>query len=160
MKTIIFYATKYGASREIAQRISAKLPDSVICDLKENQTPPFDGFDCIIIGGSLYAGMLRKEAKIFAKENADFLSGKKFGLFLSGMTEKEEQYPDFFKLNFPENVLKNAKTTAFLGGIYDPSKAKGLDKFIYRVAAKQTEFKSTISDKKIEKFVKEIQNDI
>jgi len=47
------------------------------------------GYDCIIVGSSVYAGMFRKKAKAFLSQNADVLRQKKLGLFVSGMSPVE-----------------------------------------------------------------------
>lgn len=157
MKTIILYATKYGASREIARRIAEKLPDTSLCDLKRDTVPPLSQYGCVIIGGSLYAGMLRKEAKNFAAQHASELSGKKLGLFLSGMDGREESLAAYFGNNFPQEVLQNAKTKAFLGGIYDPSKVGFLSRIIFKAAAKQSEYKSNLFEDKIVEFAEALK---
>jgi menaquinone-dependent protoporphyrinogen oxidase len=52
MKTLIIYATKYGATKEIAGRIAARIPGSTVADLKSSNIPPVSQFDCIILGSS------------------------------------------------------------------------------------------------------------
>jgi menaquinone-dependent protoporphyrinogen oxidase len=86
VNTLILFATKYGVGREIAQRSANKIDGAIIHDLKDDKMPAFDSFDCIIIGSSLYAGSIRKEAKIFLNEYTERLHGKTIGLFLSGLS--------------------------------------------------------------------------
>ena len=81
MKTLILYASKYGATGEIAQRIAEKIPEATICHINQDEIPPLSPFDCIIIGSPLYAGMIRKEVKDFIVQNTSALSQKKLGLF-------------------------------------------------------------------------------
>ena len=157
MKTLILYATKYGAAEEIAHRIAKRIPDSISHNLKNAGIPPLTKFDCVVVGGSLYAGMLRKEAKTFISENEAALAMKKFGLFQSGMTPNEAEYEAYFKANFSENVLKCAIVKMFLGGIFDPAKANGFERFIYKIAAKQKDYANTISNEKIEEFVRALK---
>ena len=158
MKTLILYATKYGASAEIARRISAKFPNATVFNLKTDKIPPLDDFDCVIVGGSLYAGMLRKEAKKFVSENATVLGNQRLGLFLSGLSKNDEgsESQKAFTENFPQSILQSAKATAFLGGIFDPAKAKGVDKFIFKAVTKQSDYTNTISDERIDMFVSEL----
>jgi len=120
MKTLILYATKYGAAAEIAKRIANKIDGAVIHDLKQSGILDLAGFDCIIIGSSVYAGMFRKEAKAFLSQNADVLRQKKLGLFISGMSSGEEQ--KMFADNVPKDLLESAKATIMPGGIFDPKK--------------------------------------
>jgi len=51
MKTIILYATKYGATAEVARLIAEKFDDAIIHDLKQAYVPVIDDFDCVIIQG-------------------------------------------------------------------------------------------------------------
>lgn len=151
MKTIIFYATKNGATREIAQRIAKKMEGAVLHDLKQDKMPSLADFDRIIIGSSVYVGMIRKEAKAFLAQNAEQLQGKRLGLFLSGLQGGEEKV--FFDTNFPAAVLKTAKVAMFLGGIFDPKKAGVMGRLVMKVVAKKAEYIDCIDDKKIGKFV-------
>jgi len=104
MNTLILYATKYGATHEIAERISKGLDGADLHDLKQGDTPALSGYGCIIIGSSLYAGAIRKEAKLFFAKNGDKLRGKKVGLFLSGMAKHDEK--KYAEDNFPSDILQ------------------------------------------------------
>ena len=150
MKTLILYATKHGAAREVAQRIAKLIDGAVLHDLKQGDVPSLTEYDCIIIGGSVYAGMLRKEAKTFLAQNADALRDKRLGLFLCGMNATQEQ--EFFKANFSPDILQSAKAASFMGGIFDPKKAGAMGRFIVKVAAKQSEYIDSIDNKKIKQF--------
>lgn len=153
MKTLILYATKHGAAKEIAARIAARIPDSTVCDIKSNNLPPISQFDCIILGASLYAGTIQKEAKTFLTQNSDTLRGKRIGLYLSGMDASREK--EFFEANFSSEILQAATVKSFLGGVFDPKKAGVMERLIMKAVAKQSAYTNTISDDKIEQFVKE-----
>ena len=153
MKTLILYATKHGATEEIARRI-AKYTDGTIHDLKNDNYPPLSEFECIIIGSALYAGMIRKEAKTFIEKNAEYLKDKTFGLFLCGLeTNKTDEY---FKINFPADIIKSAKATSFLGGIFDPKKAGFIGRLVMKAVAKRADYMNTIDDGKIRQFVEDL----
>ena len=149
MKTVILYATKYGAATEIARRIAERTDGAVLYDLKQG-VPDLAGYDCIIVGSSVYAGMFRKEAKAFLSQNADILQQKKLGLFASGINPDENQR--VFADNVPAEVLQSARTTAFLGGIFSPQKANLAERLIVKAAAKQAAYLNTIDDGKIGQF--------
>ena len=150
MKTLILYATKYGAAREIAEKIAKNIDGAEIYDLKQNNIPSFDNFDCVIIGSSLYAGSIRKEAKIFLSQNAGAFQGKNIGLFLSGMAESGEE--KFFESNFPAEIVRSAKAADILGGVFDPEKAGFMERFIMKIITKQPGYINKISDDKIARF--------
>jgi menaquinone-dependent protoporphyrinogen oxidase len=152
MNTLILYATKHGATREIAERIANNMGGATLHDLKQGDSPALDGFDCVIIGSSLYAGSIRKEAKAFLTKNADGLRDKKIGLFLSGMAAGDDK--KYFDGNFPPSVLQSAKATSFLGGIFDPEKANAMERVVMKAVSKQSGYINTVSDRKIVQFVK------
>jgi menaquinone-dependent protoporphyrinogen oxidase len=151
MKTLILYATKHGAAREIAQRIAKNLEGAVIHDLKQGGVPAISQFDCVIIGSSVYAGSIHKEAKTFLSQNADGLLGKRLGLFLCGMDESSET--SVFEKNFLPAILQAAKAAHFLGGVFDPQKAGVMGRLIMKAVTKQTAYLNTISDEKIKQFM-------
>ena len=158
MKTLILYATKYGAAGEIAKRIAERTDDAMIHDLKQKPIPDFSGFDYVIVGSSIYAGMIRKEAKAFLFENAGALRGKKIGLFLSGMDVDDEKEKIYFKTNFSPELLQSAKAKMLPGGIYDPQKANFAERAIFKLAAKQSAYSDKIDHDKITRFTEEMKD--
>ena len=151
MKTLILYATKYGAAREAAERIAKKIPGAKLHDLKQEGIPPLANFEYIIIGSSIYFGSIRKEAKTFLAQNANVLKEKTLGLFLCGLQPEEEK--QFFASNFSSELLTAAKVTGFLGGIFDPEKVGFMERFVIKTVAKLTEYLNRFDDGKIEEFV-------
>jgi len=154
MKTIILYATKYGAAADIAKRIADKIEGAVIHNLKLN-APSIADFDCVILGSSVYAGNIRKEAKAFLAQNAAALQETKFGLFLCGIGE--ENAKSYFNANFSKEILQKAKATCFPGGTFDPKKANGFERFIIKLITKKSSYIDLIDDKKIEQFAQEMK---
>jgi menaquinone-dependent protoporphyrinogen oxidase len=151
MKTIILYATKYGAAGEVAHRIAKGIKDAAVYDIKQGGIPDLAAFDNIIIGSSIYAGMMRKEAKVFMSQNAGVLREKKLGLFISGLGGSEEEV-NFEKI-FPNDIFKAAKAVSFLGGIFDPKKANIMERLIIKIVTKQSGYVNNIDDSKIERFI-------
>ena len=149
MKTIILYASKYGAAAEIAQRIAGKIDGAVIHDLKKDP-PSLAEYDCVIFGSSVYAGAIRKEAKVFLSKNAHLLREKKLGLFLCGIGAEGEK--TYFDANFSPEILQAAKARSFLGGIFDPEKANLFERFIIKIVTKKSDPVNTIDDGKIGQF--------
>jgi menaquinone-dependent protoporphyrinogen oxidase len=153
MKTLILYASKYGAAGEIARRLAQKMGNATVCDLKQGNIPPLDGFDCVIVGSSVYAGALRKEAKAFVAKNAAALVKKTLGLYISSLGADIS----FFNKNYPPGFFDTAKAKGFLGGIFDPEKAGTAERLIIRAITKQSGYISTIDDEAIDQFVAAIK---
>ena len=150
MKTLILYASHYGATHEIARRIQSHMDDSALHDLKQGGAPSIAEYDCVIIGSPLYAGLIQKEVKAFVIKNAEGLRGKSIGLLLSGFEAENEQ--EYFEKNFPKDILDSAKAKCFTGGIYDPAKAGLLHKLMLKAAGKQMPYTDTIDNEKIKQF--------
>ena len=150
MKTLILFATKYGATEEIAERIASRIGGATVCNLKSSSIQSVSQFDCVIIGSPVYAGSIRKEAKAFLYQNAGVLRDKRLGLFLSGMAAHMEKKA--FEVNFSPDILQAAAVKSHLGGVFDSTKADMLERFIMKVVARKSGYINTISDEKIEQF--------
>ena len=151
MKTLILYATKHGATREIAKRIADKIGNAQIHNLKTSGTPDLTKFDCVIVGSPVYIGTIRKEAKAFLAQNVSALCAKKLGLFITGM-EMENGHTNF-EPNFPSEVLRAAKAKVFFGGIFDPQKAGAIERMMVKFVKKNINYINNIDDDEISRFV-------
>lgn len=85
---LVAYATKYGATAEIAQRIGLVLQqrglytDVVSVDQVRDITP----YNAIVLGSAVYIGQWRKEAVGFLRSYTNALSACPVWLFSSGPT--------------------------------------------------------------------------
>lgn len=89
-KVLVAYATKYGATAEIAVKIGevlnqAGVPAEVL-PVKEVVKP--DQYGAIVLGSAIYIGQWRKEAVTFLKSNEKLLSGMPVWIFSSGPSGK------------------------------------------------------------------------
>ncbi len=156
MKTLVLYATKYGAAKEIAESIAEKT-NGIAYDVKQGGIPSLSDFDCVIAGSSIYAGMIHRGMKDFIAQNAAALKEKRLGLFIVGLDGKsEKEY--FGSSNFPEDVVKAAKAARLLGGVFDPGKANFLEKLVMRLILKQAGRVDKTDSGKIDDFVEEIMS--
>lgn len=90
MSTLIVYATKYGFTKTCAEILAKKLGENVdIYDLSSN-LPDLMKYDKVIIGGSIYAGKIRKPVMRFCSDNLNTLKGKKLGFYICGMAKEED----------------------------------------------------------------------
>ena len=75
MSTLIAYATKYGFTKICAQELAKKLDENAdICDLN-SEKPDLTKYDTVIIGGSIYAGKIRKPVADFCTNNTQYPKG-------------------------------------------------------------------------------------
>lgn len=87
-QVLVAYATKYGATTEIAQRIGAMLRQTGL----HTQVLPADHVDdltpymAVVLGSAVYLGGWRKEAVAFLETHEDWLAERPVWLFSSGPT--------------------------------------------------------------------------
>lgn len=103
-KILVAYASKYGATREIAKRIGRVLSNAglevEVCDIEEVQT--LDPFQGVVLGSAVYAGNWRKEAAEFLQENEKALAQRLVWLFSSGPTGEGDPVELMQGWRFPE----------------------------------------------------------
>jgi menaquinone-dependent protoporphyrinogen oxidase len=86
MRVLVTYATKYGATAEIAAEVGKALSGAG----NEVEVMPLDkvmtaeDYDAVILGSGVYAGHWLKAATRFVKDNETVLSTRPVWLFASG----------------------------------------------------------------------------
>lgn len=86
IQILVAYATKYGATTEIAEKIGqvlrqAGLPTDVLpVDRVSDLTP----YEAVVLGSAVYIGKWRKEAVKFLQTNEKMLAERPVWLFSSG----------------------------------------------------------------------------
>ncbi|MBP1640794.1 MAG: Flavodoxin-like protein [Bacteroidetes bacterium] len=90
IKILIAYASKHGATEEIAERIGLILSQhSLLVDvLPINEVTSLASYQVIIVGSAVYFGQWRRHAARFLRKNRNELIKKKVWLFSSGPTGK------------------------------------------------------------------------
>jgi menaquinone-dependent protoporphyrinogen oxidase len=129
-KVLVAYATKYGSTGEVAEKIGAALKekgnDVEVKSVEDAQS--IDGFDQIVFGAAFYAGNISKPARNFLVRNQAALTAVPVFLFMLGpitreeseMTGAEEQLD---KLLAKYDWLKPVATKVFVGK-FDPDMLK------------------------------------
>src|SRR5665647_1839513 len=109
MKTAIVYMSKHGTTAKIVKIISEHLTHQSydVFNLRNDNTPDISGYDFVIIGGSIHAGMIQKRVKQFCINNTIILLDKKVGLFLCCM-EVGEKANEQFNNAFPAELREHA----------------------------------------------------
>jgi menaquinone-dependent protoporphyrinogen oxidase len=89
-QVLVAYATKYGATAEIAEKIGqvlreVGLPTDV---LLADRVSDLHAYKAVVLGSAVYIGRWRKEAVRFLKANEEVLAKQLVWLFSSGPTGK------------------------------------------------------------------------
>ena len=86
MRILVVYASKYGSTRGIAERIANTLNESgqQASAVRASKAGPLDGYDAFVIGSAAYMFSWMKEALDFVRQNSSVLRSKPVWLFSSG----------------------------------------------------------------------------
>lgn len=85
-KVLVAYATKYGATAEIAEKIGEGLRQAglTVDVLPVKQVSNPKDYSAVVLGSAAYIGQWRKEAVKFLKNNVTLLAERPVWLFVSG----------------------------------------------------------------------------
>ncbi len=144
MKTLILYASKYGFAEECANKLVLEFGEKAdVINAEKSAPPSLDGYDAVIIGGSIYMGQLQKKLKEYMEGHKAQLTSKKLGLFIcAGLPENADLN---FAANYPKELLDAAVSREYFGGVLNKSKMSVGHKLITKMmeAATRKEGKSS-----------------
>jgi len=133
MKILVAYASRHGATRGIAERISQTLERTGLeVTLKPTENAgPIDGYDAFVIGSAAYMGGWMGEATAFVRRHRDLLARKPVWVFSSGPVGCEPVDAkgwDQVKASEPKEFEEFARTIQprderVFFGAYDPTAA-------------------------------------
>lgn len=89
-KILVAYASKYGSTKEIAEKIGQVLTDAgfAVDVLPAGKVAVVGSYQAVVLGSAVYIGNWRKAATNFLKANEKALAGRPLWLFSSGPTGK------------------------------------------------------------------------
>jgi menaquinone-dependent protoporphyrinogen oxidase len=123
VKVLVAYASKHGATAEIAEAIAEVLRSSGHdTDVAAAEIAPApDGYEAVVLGSALYAGSWLEPATTYARTHADTIAGLPAWLFSSGpLGEPEPPLADQpAELDELARLLQPRWHTLFAGR-YDP----------------------------------------
>jgi len=155
MNILIAYTTRHGCAEKAAQLLKDRLAgNTTLVNLKKNGKPDLEGFDTIIIGGSIHIGKVQSQVRKFIEKNSDTLLKKRIGLYLCCMEENAAQRQ--FDDAFPEDLRQCAKATGIFGGEFNLERMNFLERKIVQKVAGVTESVFKINEAEIERFAETI----
>ena len=103
-KVLVTYASKYGATKEIAEKIGEALNDAGVTTdvLPVKQVSDLSRYQAVILGSAVYIGQWRKEAVKFLEANQNALAERGVWLFSSGPTGEGDPFELLEGWNFPK----------------------------------------------------------
>jgi menaquinone-dependent protoporphyrinogen oxidase len=160
-RVLVAYASKYGATREIAEKIGEVLKqEGLAADvMPAKDVKSLAGYSGVVIGAAMYMGMWRKEATSFVKKNEAALAEIKVWVFSTGPSGNGDPAELLKGIIVPRGVkplldrIKPRDITVF-GGSLNTEKMNAFEKWIVkRVGGSLGDFRDWEA---INKWAKEI----
>lgn len=137
MKSLILFGSKYGTAETCTKKLKGCIQGEVdIVNVKNSADILLGNYDKVIIGASVYMGIINKEIKKFIEDNQPNLISKKLGLFICCMSEGEKVNEQFTQ-NFSKEILDAAIVKENFGGEFKFSKMNFFEKKIIKMIAKK-----------------------
>lgn len=150
MNTAIIYASKHGATAEIAGRIASQIGGTAtLFDLADGK-PDLTDFQTVVLGTAIYAGQPMSTMKKYAQTIDP--AGKMLGLFACGMETDDSKRAEEIAAAFPERLQRQAVVSAFMPGRYQFAKMNVPERFIIKRIAKTNRDVDAIDDNAIVTF--------
>lgn len=145
MRVLVAYASRYGATQGIAERIAAALHKQGLAPSVQaiDQAGDPAGYDAAIIGSAIYMFHWMKPAAGFVRRNADSLAHRPVWLFSSGplgTKAQDDQGRDFCEFLEPKEIaefkgtVKPREHKVFFGAM-DGSKLGFWHRLVYKLPA-------------------------
>ncbi|BCN30522.1 flavodoxin domain-containing protein [Anaeromicropila herbilytica] len=158
MNTLIVYASKHGTTKKCADLLAKQLVGNVeLVNLNKAYSITTWNYDTVILGGSIYAGRIRKEISDFCTKNMKELKNVRVGLFICAMSEGEEAVK-LIEQNFQEELRNRAIAKESFGGEFLMEQMNFLERFIIKKISKVTTNQSNIREDNIKKFADEVNS--
>jgi menaquinone-dependent protoporphyrinogen oxidase len=139
VKVLVAYATKHGATAEIAEKIGQVLTEAGFSAdlLPADRVGDLALYKATVLGSAVYAGQWRKEAAAFLEANEGTLAGQPVWFFSSGPTGEGDPVELMKGWRFPEAQQPIAdriqpRDIAFFHGVLDMKKLGLAEKLIVK----------------------------
>ncbi|MEJ2751878.1 MAG: flavodoxin domain-containing protein [Candidatus Promineifilaceae bacterium] len=134
-KVLVTYATKYGATAEIAEKIAEVLRandlSTDVMDVKK--VKDLAPYSAVVLGSAVYIGRWRKEAVKFMEDNEEALAARDVWIFSSGPTDEGDPVELVKGWTLPEKLEPVAERIqphdiAVFHGDLDPEKMNFIER--------------------------------
>lgn len=138
-RVLVAYATKYGATAEIAEKIGEVLRTAglQVDVMSADRAGDVATYTAVVLGSAVYAGTWRKEAAEFLVDHERALGARPLWLFSSGPTGDGDPVELMKGWTFPEAQQPIAdrlhpRDITFFHGAIDPKKLNFAEKLLVK----------------------------
>ena len=144
MKILVTYASQYGATQEIAEKMGAVLRQSGLQTdvLTVDAVRDLTSYQAVILGSGVYIGQWNKAAASFLQSNEKTLASRAVWLFSSGPTGAGDPVKLLDGWQLPASLQPAAKRiqprdTAVFHGYINPDKLNFIQKWVIKNIVKK-----------------------
>lgn len=125
---LVAYATRYGSTQEVADRIAATLRshEHTVTVQAAKDVKTLDGYEAVVLGAPLYIGSLLKDMHNLLEKQQPALAQRPVAFFALGPVGTEEEEMQGSQEQLDKELAKHPwlqpVTLALFVGKYDPSK--------------------------------------
>lgn len=138
---LVAYATRYGSTQEIAEKVAATLREGGLAvdiqPMREVQT--LDGYAAVVLGAPIYIGRWHKDAHQFLSRHQTALTQRPVAIFALGPIGIDENEMHSSRAQLSEELGKYPWLAAIAVGVfvgkYDPTKLHLRDRLIASLPA-------------------------
>lgn len=137
-KVLVAYATQYGATKEIAEKIGEGLHQAglAVDVLPVDKVQNLASYQAVVLGSGIYAGQWNKTAAAFLRSNEKILAGRPLWLFTSGPTGEGDPV-QLMKCRLPASIEPiadriQARDKAVFHGYINPDKLNSFMKWFLK----------------------------
>jgi len=153
----ICYATRYGSTREVAERLAGRLAGDVrLYDLADRAPVNLSEVSAVVIGSPVFSGRVPAAVRRFIAGAREELAEREVILYMTSLysgARAEAQLAD----NYPAWLVAHCRAKHFVGGRIRLSGLRRLDSFVLRRVGLVSEDIDTISDSSIDELVSSIE---
>ncbi len=140
-KFLVTYASKYGATQEVAETIASALRDQGLAVdlLPMRQVHSLAGYRAVVLGAPLYIGRWLKDVPDFLSRHQEALVQRQVALFTLGPTQADEKdwqgAREQLQLELAKYPWLKPLVVELVGGKYEPSKLRFPDSLLAKLPA-------------------------
>jgi menaquinone-dependent protoporphyrinogen oxidase len=139
IRVLVAYATKYGATAEIAEKIGQVLRQAGLQTdvLPADRVGDLSPYKAVVLGSAVYIGQWQKKAVTFLRANEKALAERPVWLFSSGPTGKGDPVQLMKGWRFPTALQPiadriHARDIALFHGAVDPKRLNLIEKWMLK----------------------------
>jgi menaquinone-dependent protoporphyrinogen oxidase len=156
VSVLVAYATRYGSTRQIAERVAGEVSGATAFDIGSSSSVDPRKYDIVVIGGPVYAGKILPAVPKFCEAHRDALSQVPVALFVSCLYTGE-QAAQQLESAFPPWLLSRAFGKYTVGGEVHMEELSFFHKLIMKGVMKTSTDISAVDESGVRKLISEIQ---